>query len=200
MRDQRASRSVERASMASRSGRSSSGAVQRCQTRHRCLPPAGRVDTVRRRQPGGEGLGGAVDEGQDGLAPEGAGGLLVVGIGVVAGDAEQHRRHADRERDLAGGDVLGLDEVHVLGRERHRLPVEAAFEQQRPAGAGGALEALLQLGLEAVVLFGREVAVAGGVDEGAGGPRGVVEQRLVPARGGVVDVDRRAAASMGLMP
>ena len=54
---------------------------------------------------------------------------------------------------------------------------------------GGALEALLQLGLEAVVLLGGEVAVARGVDQRAGGPRGVVEQRLVPARGGVVDVD-----------
>ena len=62
-------------------------------------------------------------------------------------------RHAQRQRDLAGGGVLGLDEVHVLGREAHRLPVEAAFEQQRAAGVGGALEALLQLGLEAVVLL-----------------------------------------------
>ena len=31
-----------------------------------------------------------------------------VGIGVVAGDAEQHWRHAERKRDLAGGDVAGL--------------------------------------------------------------------------------------------
>jgi hypothetical protein len=38
-------------------------------------------------------------------------------------------------------------------------------------------------------LFGGQVAVARGVDEGAGRARGVVEQRLVPARGGVVDVD-----------
>src|SRR5262245_22344705 len=85
-------------------------------------------------------------------------------------------------------DLAGLDEVHVAGRERHRLPVETAFQQQRAAGAGGALEALLQLGLEAVVLLGGEVAVAGGVDERAGGAGGVVEEGLVPARGGVVDV------------
>ena len=143
----------------------------------------------RGREPGGEGLGGAVDEGEDGGAPEGAGGFLVVGVGVVAGDAEQHGRHAERQRDLARGDVLGLDEVHVLGAHRHGFPVEPAFQQQRAAGAGGALEALLQLGLEAVVLLDGEVAVAGGVDQRAGGTRGVVEQRLVPARGGVVDVD-----------
>jgi len=54
---------------------------------------------------------------------------------------------------------------------------------------GGALEALLQFGLEAVELVRREVAVAGGVDQRAGGAGGVVEQGLVPARGGVVDVD-----------
>jgi hypothetical protein len=44
-------------------------------------------------------------------------------------------------------------------------------------------EALLQLGLEAVDLLGAEVAVARGVDQRPGGTRGVVEQRLVPARG-----------------
>jgi hypothetical protein len=50
-------------------------------------------------------------------------------------------------------DVLGLDEVHVLRCEAHGLPVEAAFEQHRSAGVGGALEALLQLGLEALELL-----------------------------------------------
>src|SRR5437016_12618712 len=86
--------------------------------------------------------------------------------------------------------MLRIDEVHVLRAEAHRLPVEAAFEQERAAGrpppargqaVGGTLEALLQLGLEAVVLLDREVAVAGGIDEGAGGPGRVGEQRLVPA-------------------
>ena len=75
-----------------------------------------------------------------------------------------------------------------VGVRAHRLPVEAAFEEQRAAGPrlrrgkpGRRLEALLQLGFEAVELVGRQVAVAGGVDEGAGRPRRVVEQRLVPA-------------------
>ena len=123
------------------------------------------------------------------LAPEAAGRLLVVGVGVVAGDAQEHRRDAEGEGDLAGGDVLGLDEVHVLGRQAHGLPVEAAFEQERAAGVGSALEALLQLGLEAVVLLDREVAVARGVDQGAGGTGRVVEEGLVPAGRRVVDVD-----------
>ena len=38
-------------------------------------------------------------------------------------------------------------------------------------------------------MLGGEVAVAGGVDEGTRGPRTVVQERLVPAGGGVVDVD-----------
>jgi hypothetical protein len=50
-------------------------------------------------------------------------------------------------------------------------------------------EALLEFRLEAVELLRRQVAVAGGVDEGAGGPGRVVEQRLVPAGRRVVDVD-----------
>jgi hypothetical protein len=69
-------------------------------------------------------------------------------------------RHAQRQRDLAGSDVLGLDEVHVLRRQAHRLPVEATFEQQRPAGVRGTLEAGLELGLEALVLFARQRAIA----------------------------------------
>ena len=63
--------------------------------------------------------------------------------------------------------MLRIDEVHVLRAEAHRLPVEAAFEQEGPAGMRRALEALLQLGLEAVELLWAQVAVAGGVDEGA---------------------------------
>ena len=35
-------------------------------------------------------------------------GLLIVVVLVVAGDAEQHRRHAQRQRDVAGGLALGL--------------------------------------------------------------------------------------------
>jgi hypothetical protein len=54
---------------------------------------------------------------------------------------------------------------------------------------GGAGKALLQLGLEALELLRREVAFARGVDEGAGGTGGVVEQRLVPLGRRVVDVD-----------
>jgi hypothetical protein len=40
-----------------------------------------------------------------------------------------------------------------------------------------------------IELVGGEVAVAGGVDQRAGGPRRVVEEGLVPLRCGVVDVD-----------
>jgi hypothetical protein len=48
---------------------------------------------------------------------------------------------ATSECDLAGGRIAGFLEVQVLGRQRHRLPVEAAFEEQGTAGVGRALEA-----------------------------------------------------------
>ena len=67
---------------------------------------------------------------------------------------------------------------------------------------GGALEALpLSSALEAVELLGRQVAVAGGVDQRAGGPRGVVEEGLVPAWLAVLRTSMAvAAASMGERP
>ena len=93
-----------------------------------------------------------------------------------------------------------FDEVHVLWAEAHRLPVEAAFQEQWAAGVGGALEALLQLGFEAVELLRRQIAVAGGVDQRAGGPRGVVEEGLVPLEAVLWMSMAVAAASMGERP
>jgi hypothetical protein len=126
----------------------------------------GRRDVSQLGLEGGEIAGGDLDAAvagvfgeRDALVGRAAGIVGVVVVGVVAGDAQQHGWHAEREGDLAGGGVLGLDEVHVLRRERHRLPVEPALQQQRAAGVAGALEALLQLALEALVLLGREVAV-----------------------------------------
>ena len=55
----------------------------------------------------------------------------------------------------------------------------------------GALEAGFQFGLQAIELVGRKVAVARGVDESARGTRGVVEQRLIPARGSPFNKQRQ---------
>ncbi len=93
----------------------------------------------RGREPGAERRADAVRERQHGRAEEHAVRFLVIRIGVVARNAEQLRRHAEGERDLARRGVLRLHEVHVLRRERHRLPVEPAFEQQRTAGIARAL-------------------------------------------------------------
>jgi hypothetical protein len=68
------------------------------------------------------------------------------------------------------------------------LPVESAFEQQGASGvmpeacgsSAGALELGFEFALEAVVLFGCQIAVAAGVDESTGGTGGVVEQRHGP--------------------
>ena len=127
----------------------------------------------------------------DRLAPESAIGLGEIGVGVVAGQAEQQRRHAEGERDLAGSDALGGDEIELGRGQRERLPVETALEQQRAAGIAGTLERVLQLLLEALELrLGQRRAFRPVIDQGAGGARGVVEQGLVPAAGGVVDVER----------
>ncbi len=56
---------------------------------------------------------------------------------VVAGNAEQHRRHTEGECYVAGSPILRLDEIHVLGRQPHRFPVEPAFEQQGPPARMG---------------------------------------------------------------
>ena len=49
---------------------------------------------------------------------------------------------------------------------RFRLRSRGAGRKRR---TGAALEVGFEVGFEAVVLFGRQVAVAGGVDESAGG-------------------------------
>jgi len=54
-----------------------------------------------RLQPSLKTLLHARDERQHGLAPEGAIGLGVIAEGVVAGQAQEQRRHAEGERDLA---------------------------------------------------------------------------------------------------
>ena len=78
-----------------------------------------------------------------------------------------------------------------LRRQRHRLPVEPAFEQQRPAGIARALIVVLEFALQPLELrVGQHRALRPRIDQRAGGPRRVVEQRLVPARRGVVRVDR----------
>ena len=85
--------------------------------------------------------------------------------------------------------MLGVDEVEFGGSERERFPVEAAFEQERASGVLGTLEAFLEFVFEALELFRREAAFAGGVDECARGTGGVIEQGLVPFGGLIVDVD-----------
>ena len=81
-------------------------------------------------------LGHAARQRQHGQAPEGAVGLLIVGECVVARNAQQHRRHAEGQRDLARRAVLGLDEIHVLRRSpspssRARLPAASAGRHWR---------------------------------------------------------------------
>ena len=82
------------------------------------------------------------------------------------------------------------------------LPVEAAFQQQRASGVGGALgggggKPCCSSVLRRSNWSGDRIAAACGVDEGAGGAGGVVEEGLVPLGGGVVDVDGRGGGLDG---
>lgn len=68
--------------------------------------------------------------------------------------------------------------------------VEPAFEQQRAAGIGCALIGLGQFALQPLELrFRQHRAVRPGIDQRAGGPRRVVEQRLVPHGARVMRID-----------
>ena len=60
--------------------------------------------------------------------------FLVIGVGRVPRQPEQHRRHPERQRDLARRRRLGAHEIHVRRRQRQGLPLQAALEQHRPPG------------------------------------------------------------------
>ena len=85
--------------------------------------------------------------------------------------------------------MFGIDEVEFGRGEGQRLPVESTFEEERTTCILGALEAFLEFVLEAVELLGRQAAFAGGIDECAGWPCGVIEESLVPFGGLIVNVD-----------
>ena len=77
------------------------------------------------------------------------------------------------------------------GRQRQRLPLEPAFEQHRPPGVARARKACASSALSRSNWSAvSAAAVAGVIDQRARGPRRVLEQRAVPARGGVVDRHR----------
>ena len=144
------------------------------------------------RKPVGQRAGNSCSERKHALPPEGAVGFLVVRIGVVTGNGEQHRRHAKGQRDLARGRMLGLQKIHVARRQRHRLPVEASFQHQRPSSIGGALILLGECLLDPVVLgVGEHGAIGAGIDQCAGRACRIVEKRLVPASRSIVGIDRR---------
>ena len=123
-------------------------------------------------------------------APERRVGLAIVGIGGVPGDPQQLRRHAERQGDLPRRRMFPGDEVHVRRRPGHGLPLQPAFQQQRPPGVHRTLVPVAQLRPQRLELFaGQPLAVLRAVDQRARRPRPVVQQRLVPGTRGVVHVD-----------
>jgi hypothetical protein len=105
-------------------------------------------------------------------------------------DMMRFRRRATR--CLLRGAIAGLRKIHIFRRERQRLPVEPAFEQQRTPGVERAGEIFFELLFQPRELFVGEMrAVGPRIDQRAGGPRGVVEQRLVPEACSVMRVERQ---------
>ena len=128
-RSHSASRSVLKASMASRSGRSSRSAP---------LSNAGPsypeiAFSVRLTR------GSTVCRQKTRLAS------CIIRVSIVARNAEQHsQRDAEGQRDFARGGVFGVDEVHVSRCHRHGFPVEPAFEQHGTARIERALIILVE--------------------------------------------------------
>ena len=122
----------------------------------------------------------------------------------MPGQPQQHRRHAERQRDLARRRRLQPYEIHVRGRQAHRLPPEAPIQQHRPPGIVRARKARLHLRLQPVELLGRHrrARLARIEHQRARWPRRIVEQRLVPARRRIVDrhsARSRAQAASAIM-
>ena len=144
-----------------------------------------------RRQPMAERAEGLADQRSDGLRTEGSVRLGIVRVGIVTRQTEDQRRDAKGQRDFSGGGIFAFHKFHIGGRKAHRLPVEAALQQDRPARVARALVTGFELLFQAVELVGRERRAVGTViDYRAGGSRGVVQQRLVPTARGIVDIDR----------
>ena len=144
--------------------------------------PESHVLPERRRQPPADRLGEPAPAAVRSCARR-RGWPPVVGVGIVAGDAEQHRRHAEGERDLARRRVLGRDEVHVLGRR------DSAFQSSPPSSSSGrpacAAPRSSSRARPSAARTARRVRLPPSlalINKCARGPRRIVEQRLVPAR------------------
>ena len=148
-------------------------------------------------EPARQRLQGARRQGQHRVPPKASVGFGVIRVRRITGDADQHRGNTQSQRDVAGGGALTLNEIHIFWAHRHGAPVEAAFQQHRPAGVARALKAGFQLRFQPPILFRRQLTVAGIVDQRARRQRGVVQHRLVPGAGRIVDIDRRGRGFNG---
>src|SRR3546814_199331 len=64
-------------------------------------------------------------QGQHRLPPKRLVRLAIVGIGIVARQPHQHRRHPECERNFPRRSSFQPDEIHIRRRHAHRLPLEA---------------------------------------------------------------------------
>ena len=119
--------------------------------------------------------------------------LGIVGVGVVARQPEQHRRHPEGQRHVARRRLLGLVELHVATARSpsasSRARPRAASAARRCAPPGGGSRAR-RPAAHTGPTPSCPMPVGAPVDDRARRPRRIVEQRLRPGARRVVHVDR----------
>ena len=118
-------------------------------------------------------------------------GFLVIGIGRIARQPEQQRRHAERQCNLARRGIARPGKIHFRRGQTERLPAQPAIEQHRPPGIGSAAERRFHFGFQPVELVtAQRRAVAGLIDQRARRPRRIIKQRAVPVSRRIMDSNR----------
>ena len=118
--------------------------------------------------------------------------LLIVGIGRIPLDTQQHRRHPVGQRDLPRSRLLGLLKLHIRRRKPHRFPIEPAFQEHRPPRIPRALMMALHLRHQTVILIRTKapLPVSRLVGDRSRRPCGIIQQSLRPTRRAIVHINR----------
>ena len=106
-----------------------------------------------RLPPRGKRVGFGLHGRDDRIFPERGAGFLLVAIGVVSGNTQDHRRHTEGVADVAGGIAASLDILQFLRCQADSLIIHAAFHDHCAATAASAKREGVQPDLQFVYLF-----------------------------------------------
>ena len=124
------------------------------------------------------------------LPPKGLIGLAVIGVGIIARQAEQHGRYAKGERDFAGGFPAGLNKVHIGRRKAHGFPIQSAFQNQWAARMARPGMAGFKFGFQSLkLIFGEMVRAARPfIDKRPTRAGGIFQQSLRPSTALIMEI------------